>query len=177
MTEAEQPAASAPTRTLRPQARPRPAQTAQTDPAQSDGADQQAPSTQDAVNAALAEALGDTLREPEAAPAGGTLTEGEIGGFKLAVQACWDVDVGSRSADVTVVVSMSMNPDGTVQQGTIDLLSATGSDDQSAINTAFTRARRAIFECQRGGYDLPADRFDLWERVEITFNPQDMRIR
>lgn len=176
VTEAEVPTSSAPAQTIRPQARPQPTQTTQT-VARPQETEQTETNTQDAVAAALAEALGETLGEPDAAaPSGATLSDGEIGGFRLAVQGCWDVDVGSQSADVTVVVSMSMNPDGTVQQGSIVLESATGGEGR-AVDTAFLRARRAIYECQKDGYDLPEDRYELWERVEITFNPKQMRVR
>ncbi|MDO7707324.1 MAG: energy transducer TonB, partial [Loktanella sp.] len=42
---------------------------------------------------------------------------------------------------------------------------------------AFQAARRAILRCQSGGYQLPADKYDQWKEVEITFDPSGMRLR
>ena len=47
----------------------------------------------------------------------------------------------------------------------------------SAAETAFQSARRAILRCQGDGYNLPPEKFDQWKRVEMTFNPESMRIR
>ena len=42
---------------------------------------------------------------------------------------------------------------------------------------AFEAARRAILRCGASGYDLPADKYDQWREVEITFDPSGMRLR
>ena len=38
-------------------------------------------------------------------------------------------------------------------------------------------ARRAILRCQSGGYQLPADKYEQWKDVVITFDPSGMRLR
>ena len=37
-------------------------------------------------------------------------------------------------------------------------------------------ARRAILRCQKGGYNLPVEKYEHWREIEMTFNPEKMRI-
>ncbi|CUH52057.1 hypothetical protein [Shimia marina] len=159
-------ASAAPSRSLRPRLRP-----TQVTPTPSPAA------TEDAIAAALAEANAATTQTSETprGPSGPPLTRGEKDGLRVAVQQCWIVDVGSRAADVTVVVGVSLDQDGKVQ-GDVRLLSAQGGDD-TAVQTAFQSARRAVLRCQKTGYDLPVEKYDHWRDVEITFNPENMRRR
>jgi hypothetical protein len=164
VTEAEQPAASAPSTSQRPKLRPRAAAAAAAP----------APDTSSAVNAALAEALGEPAASAELN--GPTLSANETNALRLAVQNCWVVDVGSQAANVTVIVGMSMDLRGKVVAGSLRLVSSTGGEG-AAIETAFQSARRAVLRCQKEGYDLPEDKYEQWKEIEMTFNPKDMRIR
>lgn len=156
-------ASAAPSRSVRPKVRPtRPTVT-----------EPQPQSTDDAVAAALAEAGASETLTPTAAPSGPPLTGGEKDALRLSVQECWVVDVGSRAADVTVIVGLSLDRDGKVQ-GDVRLIDATGGDD-AAVRTAYQAARRAVLRCQKSGYDLPQEKYDHWKDVEITFNPEKMR--
>jgi len=38
-------------------------------------------------------------------------------------------------------------------------------------------AARAIIRCGATGYDLPAEKFDQWDEIEMIFNPTNMRIK
>ncbi len=164
----EEVASAAPSRSVRP--RVRPSQPA----AQPDPTPTPSESTDDAVTAAL-EAAAAAASETPRAPSGPPLTQGEQDGLRVAVQECWVVDVGSRAADVTVVVGLSLDQSGKIQ-GDVRLIDATGGD-QGAVQTAFQAARRAVLRCQKNGYDLPIDKYDHWRDVEITFNPENMRRR
>jgi hypothetical protein len=86
--------------------------------------------------------------------------------------------VGSQAANVTVVVGFDMQPDGRPVDGSVRLLDATGGTG-AAVDAAYAAARRAILRCaaQQGGFDLPADKYDQWKRIEMTFNPEQMRTR
>ncbi|NNK78019.1 MAG: energy transducer TonB, partial [Litoreibacter sp.] len=42
---------------------------------------------------------------------------------------------------------------------------------------AYEAARRALIRCGARGYNLPVDKFAQWQDVEITFNPERMRIK
>ncbi|NOE18731.1 energy transducer TonB [Ruegeria atlantica] len=125
-----------------------------------------------AINDALAEALGSGTQ-----PSGPPLTSGEKDAMRLAVSKCWNV--GSLSTDAlstVVVVAFSLNRDGTVVDGSIRMLDSSGGSS-GAANQAYQAARRAILRCGARGYDLPADKYAHWQDVEITFNPERMRIK
>lgn len=97
--------------------------------------------------------------------------------FRLSVQACWIVDVGNRSANVSVTVGFDMGRDGNIIAPSLHMVGASGGD-QVAIDTAYQAARRALLLCQGPeGYDLPLDKYDQWQQIEMTFNPEDMRLR
>jgi hypothetical protein len=184
VTEAEEPA-RAPSASVRPQSRPNrpapaPQQTAETTPDPSeepvtDPAEEE--SSADATASAIAGALEEALAGASTAAASGPpLTQGETDGFRIAVQECWVVDVGSQAANVTVTVGFDMDRSGRVVNSSLRMLSSEGGSG-TAIETAFQAARRAILRCQGDGYNLPPEKFDQWKTVEMTFNPESMRIR
>lgn len=74
---------------------------------------------------------------------------------------------------LTVEVAFNLDRDGTVRGNDVRLLSSQG--DSSAVGTAFEAARRAILRCQ--GYELPAEKYDEWEEIVITFDSSRMRLR
>lgn len=156
-------ASAAPASSLRPRVRPKAAPTAQPDVA-----------TDAAVAAALADVAATQTAPTPTGPSGPPMTRGETDGLRVSVQQCWVVDVGSRAADVTVVVGLQLDQTGKVQGNKIELLSSEGGD-AAAVNAAFQAARRAVLRCQKTGYDLPAEKYDHWREIEITFNPESMR--
>ncbi|MGB1034980.1 MAG: hypothetical protein ACPGVS_08150, partial [Primorskyibacter sp.] len=127
----------------------------------------------DAISDALFEAL--ATNAPDV-PTGPPLSAAEADALRVAVQACWVVDVGSEAANVTVVIGISMNENGTVRPSTVRLLASEGGAGR-AVDVAFQAARRAVLRCQQGGYQLPKDKYAHWKDIEITFNPKDMRLR
>ena len=133
-----------------------------------------------AVNAALAEALGgaDTpTPTAAAAPSGPPLSAGEKESLRVAVAGCWNVGSLSTSAlQTTVVISVSMNQNGTPVIETIRQVSASGGSDADA-RRVFDSARRAIILCGAKGYNLPADKFGQWQTIEMTFDPRKMGLR
>ncbi|MEL7257389.1 MAG: energy transducer TonB [Pseudomonadota bacterium] len=184
VTEADQEAAAAPTRSLRPQTRPdRPEPAAEPEetteePAQTETAQtEDEPDTSAAVNDALAEALGTNEGAADTAPQGPPLTAGEKDALRVSVQRCWNV--GSLSTDAlqtTVVVSVNMSEDARPVSSSIRMLSSSGGSNASA-EQAFQAARRAILRCGASGFDLPADKYASWREIEMTFNPERMRIK
>ncbi|MEQ9675666.1 MAG: energy transducer TonB, partial [Roseovarius indicus] len=38
-------------------------------------------------------------------------------------------------------------------------------------------ARRAIISCVADGYKVPPEKYDQWRDIEMTFNPEKMRIK
>ncbi|MDW4499506.1 energy transducer TonB [Sulfitobacter sp. D35] len=186
VTEAEKPA-RAPDQSPRPPARrPEPApQVAETpepepEPAETPQETVEAPAedtTEDAVADALAEALSQQPSSAPSAPSGPPMTAGEKESLRVAVSNCWNV--GSLSSDAlktTVVVSVAMNQDATPITGSIRMLSQSGGTDASA-RQAFEAARRAIIRCGAKGFALPPEKYGHWQEIEMTFNPERMRVK
>ena len=127
-----------------------------------------------AVQAALDAAIAGAAAEPAAAQ-GPPMTGSERDAFRVAVSSCWNVDVGSEAANVTVTVGFDLGRDGKVQ-GDVRQIGGSGGSE-AAISTAYNAARRAILRCQREGFQLPADKYEQWQSVEMTFDPNGMRLR
>ena len=173
VTEAEETKENAPRTSPRPRTRPnRPAPPAQTDVAEAEDPTPAEPAEPDtAIDDALAEALGQGSE-----PTGPPLTGGEKDAMRLAVSKCWNIGSLSTEAQRTVVVvGFSLSREGKVA-GNLRLLSSSGGS-AAAADQAFQAARRAILRCGAKGYDLPADKYDQWKDIEITFNPERMGIR
>ncbi len=178
----DQDVALAPARSIRPTARPpaRPTARASTpDPTPAQPAAEPAPAPRDtaaAVNSALAAALGGGETEAPV-PAGPPLSAGEKDALRVSVSQCWNVgSLSSAALATTVVVSVSLGQDGKPETGSIRMLSSSGGDAGSA-RQAFEAARRAIIRCGARGFDLPSEKYAHWRDVEMTFNPERMRIR
>jgi hypothetical protein len=165
-----EPKSGAVTSSIRPKARPTRPQPSERPAPSSE------PSTAANRESGVNDALAAALAETPATPSGPPLTQGEKDALRISVQECWVVDVGSQAANVTVTVAMSLDRDGRVVGGSLRRLSATGGNENAA-NVAYEAARRAILRCQRGGYNLPIEKYDHWRDVEITFNPEKMRRR
>ena len=176
VTEAEQPAA-APDASPRPTSRPTPpVQVAEEAPETPDSEPEPEPEPEpDPVADALAEAV-QTPDPTAAGPTGPPLTQGQTEGFRVAVGSCWNVDSGSAAASVTVTIGFSLDRQGKVKGGSLKFIGSTGGE-QAAANAAFEAARRAIIRCGIKGYDLPLEKYDRWKDIEMTFNPEGMRIR
>ena len=132
--------------------------------------------TQDSVKSALAEALGGA-QEPSPVPAGPPMSSGEKDSLRVAVSKCWNVgSLSSAALNTTVVVAVKMHQDGRPDTGSIKMLSSSGGDSGSA-RQAYEAARRAIIRCGTRGYDLPVEKYAHWRDIEMTFNPERMRIK
>ncbi|MBL4768172.1 MAG: energy transducer TonB, partial [Rhodobacteraceae bacterium] len=161
----------APARSVRPPARPLvpSAVTPAPDPEPSPQAERNNP-----INNALAEALAGT-DTPTPEPTGPPLSQGEKDALRVSVSRCWNVGSLSTAAlAVTVVVGVSMTPEGKPEASTIRLLSSSGGDG-GAAKQAFDAARRAIIRCGSSGFDLPSEKYGHWRDIEMTFNPERMR--
>ncbi|MFK7743519.1 MAG: energy transducer TonB [Roseobacter sp.] len=172
VTEAETPAA-APEQSVRPPARRPPAPVRTAAPAPQTP---QEPTTDDAVAAALSEALA-TADPAPSVPQGPPLSAGEKESLRVAVSSCWNV--GSLSTDAlgtTVVVEVSMTPDGKPINGSIRMASSSGGSE-AAARQAFEAARRAIIRCGARGFNLPVEKYGQWQDIEMTFNPERMRVK
>ncbi len=106
-------------------------------------------------------------------PSGPPLSQNEREGLRLAVRDCWNVNPTSDAARITVTIAVTMDRSGK-PSGPVQFLSAT-EGSQAAKDSAFEAARRAVLRCGRTGFDLPAEKYDQWRDIEMTFNPEKMR--
>ncbi len=173
VTEADETSSLAPTKSLRPPARTkRRAATPAPKPATP-----KPNATSRAVNDALAEALGESGAKATPAPTGPPLTGGEKDALRVAVSSCWNVgSLSSAALQTTVVVGVSMTPEGKPVTSSIRMLTSSGGPD-AAAKQAYEAARRAIIRCGSKGYDLPPEKYAQWQEIEMTFNPERMRIK
>ena len=63
------------------------------------------------------------------------------------------------------------------QKTKITVYTALENDQLGPYKQAFEAARRAIIRCGSSGFDLPAEKYGHWRDIEMTFNPERMRIR
>ena len=186
VTEADEPSGAVET-SLRPFSRPsRPAPAAeaeeQPDVAEAAPAESPAAAVEDDIAAAVAAAAAEAAAAPAStgAPAanpGPPMSGSERDAFRVAVQGCWNVDIGSEASRVTLVVAFELDREGRVLGNNVELVSATDGS-AGAINAAFENARRAIIRCQTAeGYTLPADKYESWRQVRMTFDPSGMRMQ
>jgi hypothetical protein len=170
VTEAEEQPSTAPTQSKRPGRKPKPpvAEAAT------------APSLQDTINEAVTEANADTAVENNVNEGGGTsspITREEKGAFTLGIQRCWNVGaLGTDALAVSVVVAFTMDRDGKPQGNSIRMIASEGGAGD-AVTRAYEAARRAIIRCGASGYGLPAEKYDQWQEVEVTFNASSKQIR
>ena len=162
--EEKDPPSKAPTRSLRPKLRPV----------------NIAPTRADSVALALREAMNaPELVAPveQSAPSGPPMTLGERDSLQLAVEACWQVDPGSLSANVVITMAMELTPDGKLVAGSLRMINNEGGD-RAAVNTAFQKARGAILRCKnKMGANLPPEKYEHWRQIEMRFDPSKMRTR
>ena len=180
VTEAEKPSEAfevsklAPPRSVRPQRRPAPRPVVETPIDTPESTSVQITP----LAAALAEALSGTTSEPETQGTGiEALAPQVIRGMKLAISPCWNLGASSSAAlFTTVVVGMELTIEGKPLVNSIYLVNYEGGDNNSA-QRAFETAQRAIKECGAQGFELPTEQYSVWRNVEITFNPEKMRVR
>lgn len=170
----------------RPAKKPAPEPTVEEPPAETQTASADTPDPAEAsdaaVNDALAEALsGAASEEPQAgsgtAESGPPLTGGEKDGFLRALSQCWNLGSLSTDAMKTIVtVGFDMSEDGKPVGASIQMVGSSGGTNESA-RQAYEAARRAVLRCGAKGFPLPSDKYSSWQRIEVTFDPTNMRLR
>jgi len=176
VTEAETPAASlapiaSPVPTARPQ-RPTPEPEPQSEP-------EPEPESADPLADAIAAAVADAVSAPAtpSVPSGPPLSSGEVDGLIADVRACWNVGALSSEAQRTIVtISVTLGQDGRPDAGSIRMIDSSGGSDAS-VSQAFEAGRRAILRCGANGFNLPPEKYDQWQTIEMVFNPEQMRLR
>jgi hypothetical protein len=105
------------------------------------------------------------------------LSQDWVDAFRIPVASCWNISALDEAARaVSATLAFELDETGVPKADTIALVRAEGGTE-AAREDAFTAASRAIIRCGHEGYDLPRDQYDQWRNVELTFNPEDMRIK
>jgi outer membrane biosynthesis protein TonB len=122
------------------------------------------------------EPTGSTNINDEPATAGGNIsnpdakmTADEMAALRERMKSCWNPPQGATShLELRTVVRVELNEDGSLA-GVPQVLEAPGGTySQSAPESVV----RAIRRCEP--YSLPADKYDAWREIEITFDPVDL---
>jgi hypothetical protein len=103
---------------------------------------------------------------------GNQLTVSEVDAIKYQIEQCWNVPAGARDArDLVIKIRISLKPDGSLKQQPVIL----GRDrmDDGFFRTAAESARRAVQRCTPLK-NLPTSKYDRWQDITLTFNPQEM---
>ena len=134
----------------------------------------------DAIEDAIAQSLqaADVPELPQALePAPLALNAGELAAVMARLKECWNVGVLSSAAlETTVFVSFEMTRDGRPIESSLSLDGFEGGIERDA-QSAYLAAKRAILKCGNSGYNLPLEKYDLWAKMQIEFDPEKMRIK
>lgn len=96
----------------------------------------------------------------------------EIDAIRSQIAKCWNVPAGAKDAhNLKVTIEVKLAQDGKV-------LDAQVGGDRSRYGDPIYRAaadsaRRAVLKCSPL-QNLPADKYDTWRDMELTFDPSDM---
>ncbi|TKW66389.1 MAG: hypothetical protein DI616_10540 [Paracoccus denitrificans] len=130
----------------------------------------------DQLDDALADAMGTTrpseiVRDTSVEIASIPMTEVEKDSFRTAVQSCWSQSTLSLEAlETSVVVGFTMDRSGVPDPDSFHIVGDV--EAQPDRQQAFEAARRAVMRCTNGGYALPAEKYNEWDDVEMTFTPE-----
>lgn len=95
----------------------------------------------------------------------------EIDAVRRQIAQCWNVPAGAKNAeDLFIEIALQMRADGTVRDARIVDQARLASD--GFFRSAAESARRAVLSC--GKLPLPAEKFDSWKTITMTFNPRDL---
>jgi len=113
-----------------------------------------------AVEEAVNQALG--AMPPFSPPL--TRTEEEV--LAEQIKKCWKP---KTKYSASIMLKVKMNNDGTVQHDSVRLLSSFEEKDKLLVNKVFDEAKKALIDCENGGYNLPLEKYEHWQEIEMTF--------
>jgi outer membrane biosynthesis protein TonB len=96
------------------------------------------------------------------------LSMSELDYLREQISRCWSPPIGMEEAGAMVVrVRLDLNSDGSLMDSRV-LEAPSDMTGQVASESAL----RAVRRCQP--YDLPAEKYDSWQTVNINFDPREM---
>jgi hypothetical protein len=110
-----------------------------------------------------------TLGSPTATTTTAKMTVNELDALRARLAECWNPPLGwTDPSEVRVVLMLSLNPDGSVNGVPAVLESPQGQYSNAAPESALRAVRRCA------PYNLPAEKYDAWKEVKVTFDPREM---
>ena len=103
------------------------------------------------------------------------MTLSEIDSIRAQIEQCWIVPAGARYAEELIVrVRIFLRPDGGLAQPpqVVDSLRMR-TPGEEAYRTAAESAVRAIMKCEPF-QNLPVEKYDRWQEIELNFDPRSM---
>jgi colicin import membrane protein len=119
-------------------------------------------------------AAGDVLQTSPTlgAPRGSApqLSQNEIDALRARIQQCWNPPAGQADArDLTVLVRIQFNPDGSLATDPRLLTRPSPGYQQVAAESAL----RAIRRCAPYSF-MPPAKYEAWKDIEVNFDPRDL---
>jgi outer membrane biosynthesis protein TonB len=107
------------------------------------------------------------------APIGEKMTMSEVDALRGQLEKCWNVPVGAKDVeDIAVDIFMVINPDRTLREARITNVVRYNAD--AMYRAVADSALRAVRSTQCSPFDLPPDKYSMWNTITVTFNPRDM---
>jgi colicin import membrane protein len=98
-----------------------------------------------------------------------SMSANELDLLRARLARCWSPPIGwVDPAEVRVVLLLALNVDGSVNGQPQVLEAPQGQFSRQAPESALRAVRRCA------PYILPAEKYDAWREVKVTFDPQDM---
>jgi hypothetical protein len=99
------------------------------------------------------------------------LSATEEDAVRKTIAPCWNIDTGTPKS-VQIELKLTMNPDGTVRDVTIQDTGRYATD--SYFRAAADAARRAVTNPRCHKLPLPADQYANWQTTYLTFDPKEL---
>ena len=97
------------------------------------------------------------------------MSTNELDALRAKLAQCWSPPIGwTDPAEVRVIVIISLNPDGTLSGEPKVVQQPQGKYAQTAAESALRAVRRCA------PYSLPAEKYDAWKQVRVTFDPTEV---
>lgn len=101
------------------------------------------------------------------------LTISEEDALRRQIEQCWNVPTGARGIqDMVVTIHVVMNRDRTVK--TAEIVQTSTSLSDPFYRSVAESALRAVLNPKCSPFQLPDDKYDLWNDITMSFNPKDV---
>lgn len=107
------------------------------------------------------------------APLGAKMTMREEDALRRQLERCWNVPFGAKDAEnLNVEIFMVINPDRTLREARV--VDRARYNRDSFFRAAADSAMRAVRHPLCSPFELPPDKYDVWKRTTVNFNPREM---